>query len=362
MEKLRKDRRVMSTDDESGSKGKQRLDSADMWVEVWSEVEEQWICIDLFKGKLHCVDTIRKNASPGLAYVFAFQDDQSLKDVTARYCANWSSIVRKARVEKAWIDETIAPYLGRRTKRDICEDEQLRRIHTEKPLPKSISEFKDHPLYALERHLLLFQALYPADAPTLGFIRGEPVYSRDCVHLLHSREVWLKSARVVKLGEQPYKIVKRPKWDKFTRTILKEQPLEVFGYWQTQEYEPPTAENGIVPRNAYGNVELFKACMLPKKTVHLRLPGLMRVCKKLNIDCANAVIGFDFHQGGCHATYDGFIVCEEFREVVCAAWEEDQQEQARKEQEKYETRVFGNWKKLIKGLIIRERLKRKYNF
>ncbi|KAH8401661.1 hypothetical protein KR009_007204 [Drosophila setifemur] len=363
VQNLRKDRRVLSTDDEGGTKPRSRADASDMWVEVWSEVEEQWICIDIFKGKLHDVDTIRRNATSGLPYVFAFTDDQSLKDVTARYCSSWSTTVRKARVEKAWLDETFAPYRGRRTKRDIREDEELRRIHADKPLPKSISEFKDHPLYALERHLLKFQGLYPPDAPTLGFIRGEAVYSRDCVHLLHSREIWLKSARVVKLGEQPYKVVKaRPKWDKLTRTVIKDQPLEIFGYWQTQDYEPPTAENGMVPRNAYGNVELFKECMLPKKTVHLRLPGLLRVCKKLNIDCANAVIGFDFHQGACHPMYDGFIVCEEFREVVVAAWEEDQQEQARKEQEKYEARVYGNWKKLIKGLIIRERLKKKYNF
>ncbi|KAH8370232.1 hypothetical protein KR093_002717 [Drosophila rubida] len=359
---LRKDRSVLSTDDE-GAKDKRKPTAADMWVEVWSDVEEQWICIDLFKGKLHCVDTIRRNASSNLAYVFAFQDDQSVKDVTARYCSSWTTTVRKARVEKAWLDESLAPYLGRRTKRDICEDEQMRRIHSDKPLPKSIAEFKDHPLYALERHLLKFQGIYPADAPTLGFIRSEPIYSRDCVHLLHSRDIWLKSARVVKLGEQPYKIVKaRPKWDKLTRTVIKDQPLEIFGYWQTQDYEPPTAENGLVPRNAYGNVELFKECMLPKKTVHLRLPGLMRVCKKLNIDCANAVIGFDFHQGACHPTYDGFVVCEEFAEVVTAAWDEDQQEQARKEREKYEARVYGNWKKLIKGLLIRERLKKKYNF
>lgn len=161
---------------------------------------------------------LQRNASSNLAYVFAFQDDLSLKDVTARYCSSWTTTVRKARVEKAWLDETIAPYLGRRTKRDITEDEQLRRIHSDKPLPKSISEFKDHPLYVLERHLLKFQGIYPADAPTLGFIRGEAVYSRDCVHLLHSRDIWLKSARVVKLGEQPYKIVKaRPKWDKVDR-------------------------------------------------------------------------------------------------------------------------------------------------
>ncbi|KAH8407649.1 hypothetical protein KR222_009402 [Zaprionus bogoriensis] len=362
VQQLRKDRRVLSTDDES-VKEKRKTSASDMWVEVWSEVEEQWICIDLCKGKLHCVDTIRRNASPNLAYVFAFQDDQSLKDVTARYCTSWTTTVRKSRVEKSWLDETIAPYLGRRTKRDIAENEQLRRIHSDKPLPKSISEFKDHPLYVLERHLLKFQGIYPADAPTLGFIRGEAVYSRDCVHLLHSRDIWLKSARVVKLGEQPYKIVKaRPKWDKLTRSVIKDQPLEIFGYWQTQDYEPPTAENGLVPRNAYGNVELFKECMLPKKTVHLRLPGLMRICKKLNIDCANAVIGFDFHQGACHPMYDGFVICEEFAEIVTAAWEEDQQEQARKEQEKYEARVYGNWKKLIKGLLIRERLKRKYNF
>ncbi|KAL7736185.1 hypothetical protein ACLKA6_003730 [Drosophila palustris] len=357
-----RDRRVLSTDDES-VKEKRKTTASDIWVEVWSDAEEQWICIDLFKGKLHCVDTIRRNASSNLAYVFAFQDDLSVKDVTARYCSSWSTTVRKSRVEKAWLDETLAPYLGRRTKRDIRENEQMRRIHSDKPLPKSISEFKDHPLYALERHLLKFQGIYPPDAPTLGFIRGEAIYSRDCVHLLHSRDIWLKSARVVKLGEQPYKIVKaRPKWDKLTRTVIKDQPLEIFGYWQTQDYEPPTAENGIVPRNAYGNVELFKECMLPKKTVHLRLPGLMRVCKKLNIDCANAVIGFDFHQGACHPMYDGFIVCEEFGEIVTAAWEEDRQEQERKEQEKYESRVYGNWKKLIKGLLIRERLKRKYNF
>lgn len=55
---LRNDRRVLSTDDES-VKDKRKTSASDMWVEVWSELEEQWICIDLFKGKLHCVDTIR---------------------------------------------------------------------------------------------------------------------------------------------------------------------------------------------------------------------------------------------------------------------------------------------------------------
>lgn len=52
--------------------------------------------------------------------------------------------------------------------------------------------------------------------------------------------------------------------------MVTDQPLEIFGSWQVDDYVPPTAENGVVPRNEYGNVELFKACMLPKGTVHLQ--------------------------------------------------------------------------------------------
>lgn len=69
--------------------------------------------------------------------------------------------------------------------------------------------------------------------------------------------------------------------------MLEPLPLEIFGRWQTGPYVPPTAENGIVPRNAYGNVELFKPEMLPKKTVHLR-------CKRLMFSDIKFKINFSF--------------------------------------------------------------------
>lgn len=90
--------------------------------------------------------------------------------------------------------------------------------------------------------------------------------------------------------------------------------------------------------------------------------GLNRICKKLKIDCAPAVIGFDFHSGSSHPVYDGFVVCEEFAEIVTNAWVEEQEEIERKEKEKYEERVYTNWKKLIRGLLLREKLKSKYKF
>ena len=47
-------------------------------------------------------------------------------------------------------------------------------------------------MYVLKRHLHKFEAIYPSDAPSLGFIKGEPVYARELVHILKPRPVWLK--------------------------------------------------------------------------------------------------------------------------------------------------------------------------
>jgi xeroderma pigmentosum group C-complementing protein len=51
--------------------------------------------------------------------------------------------------------------------------------------------------------------------------------------------------------------------------MITDKPLEIFGPWQVDDYVPPPAVDGKVPRNEYGNVELFKPTMLPKGTVHL---------------------------------------------------------------------------------------------
>lgn len=101
---------------------------------------------------------------------------------------------------------------------------------------------------------------------------------------------------------------------------------------------------------------------LSLKTAVGAVPGLNRTCKRMKIDCAQAVTGFDFHSGSCHPTFDGFVVCAEFAEQVEAQYWLDQEEAQRKEVDKYEARVYGNWKKLIRGLMIRERLQKKYKF
>ncbi|XP_015441295.1 DNA repair protein complementing XP-C cells isoform X3 [Pteropus alecto] len=136
--------------------------------------------------------------------------------------------------------------------------------------------------------------------------------------------------------------------------------LGLFGKWQTEEYQPPVAVDGKVPRNEFGNVYLFLPSMMPIGCVQLNLPNLQRVARKLDIDCVQAITGFDFHKGYSHPITEGYIVCEEYKDVLLAAWENEQALIEKKEKEKKEKRALGNWKLLAKGLLIRERLKLRY--
>ena len=79
----------------------------------------------------------------------------------------------------------------------------------------------------------------------------------------------------------------------------------------------PIAKNGLVPRNNFGNVDLYKESMLPIGCVWIKdilEPAIFsRTCKKLDIDCVKAVTGFDGKKG--YPVTEGYVLCKEF-EVI----------------------------------------------
>ncbi|XP_074260190.1 DNA repair protein complementing XP-C cells isoform X3 [Saimiri boliviensis] len=353
----------MSSDGEKAEK--RSPPGVDQWLEVFCEQEEKWICVDCVHGVVGQPLTCYRYATKPMTYVVGIDSDGWVRDVTQRYDPAWMTVTRKCRVDAEWWAETLRPYQSPFLDREKKEDMEFQAKHMDQPLPTAIGLYKNHPLYALKRHLLKYEAIYPETAAILGYCRGEAVYSRDCVHTLHSRDTWLKKARVVRLGEVPYKMVKgysnRARKARLAEPQLRdENDLGLFGYWQTEEYQPPVAVDGKVPRNEFGNVYLFLPSMMPVGCVQLNLPNLHRVARKLDIDCVQAITGFDFHGGYSHPVTDGYIVCEEFKDVLLTAWENEQAIIEKKEKEKREKRALGNWKLLTKGLLIRERLKRRY--
>lgn len=337
----------------------------DQWLEVFCEREDKWLCVDCVHGLVDQPRTCYQYATKPMTYVVGIDSAGHVRDVTQRYDPVWMTVTRKSRVDAEWWAETLRPHQSPLVEREKKEDLEFQAKHLDQPLPTAIGTYKNHPLYALKRHLLKYEAIYPDTAAILGYCRGEAVYSRDCVHTLHSRDTWLKQARVVRLGEAPYKMVKgysnRARKARLAEPQLRDQnDLALFGRWQTEEYQPPVAVDGKVPRNEFGNVYLFLPSMMPVGCVQLNLPNLHRVARKLDIDCVPAITGFDFHGGYSHPVTDGYIVCEEFKEVLLAAWENEQALLEKKEREKREKRALGNWKLLVRGLLIRERLRLRY--
>jgi hypothetical protein len=73
----------------------------------------------------------------------------------------------------------ILTHRWRQDQNSYDESEQKGRELTEQ-VPTTLSAFKTHPLYCLERFVHKYEALYPR-GPVLGEFKGQPIYPRSCV-------------------------------------------------------------------------------------------------------------------------------------------------------------------------------------
>ena len=148
----KKSRKIISSDTDGEIVAKKKK-ATDVWLEVYLEQEEQWMSVDILSGQIHCDRHLERNASDPLLYVVAYNFDLTWKDVTARYASSFLSITRKQRAHPSW-SKIMNIHREKPSPRSKAEDESLEKSLTERPMPTSISEFKSHPLYALQRHLL----------------------------------------------------------------------------------------------------------------------------------------------------------------------------------------------------------------
>ena len=74
------------------------------------------------------------------------------------------------------------------------------------PMPRNVQDFKNHPIYALERHLRRNEVIHPkteSGKVAAGKSGLEPVYRRRDVHVVRSAEAWYKLGSDIKVGTAP---------------------------------------------------------------------------------------------------------------------------------------------------------------
>jgi xeroderma pigmentosum group C-complementing protein len=260
------------------------------WVEVLDEAHQKWMPVNPMDAtsmnRPRDFEPPASDSENTMSYVIAFEDDGAARDVTRRYTKAFNAKTLKNRVESTeggerWWRRTMR-YFSRGWKSDLdqIEDTELAAAEAREPMPKSVTDFKGHPVYALERHLRRNEALVnptevgkvAAGRDPSGGKRLESVYRRRDVKLVKSADGWYRMGREVKVGEQPVKIVAPRKQDDDVEDgEEKNAGTALYAEGQTELYEAPPVVHGRVPKNSYGNLDVYVQSMIPSGGVHI--PG-----------------------------------------------------------------------------------------
>lgn len=341
-----------------------------------------------------------------LAYLIAFSSDGSAKDVTTRYLPKhqWPGRTKGFRmpVEKVpihnkhgkvkrweewdWCKSLMRPYARSHDKRqpwDEVEDEgdlvpaqvERKKGMDEEGGKETLQGYKNSTEYVLERHLRREEALRRGAKIVRFFVTGkgdneksEPVYRRKDVVLCKTQESWHKEGREVLEGQQPLKLVPmRAVTVTRKREIEERERIEggkvkqgLYSKEQTDWIIPDPIVDGKIPRNAFGNIDVYVPTMVPKGAVHVPLKGTARICRKLNIDYAEACTGFEFGKQRAVPVITGVVVAAEHEDMLIDAWEAEEAEKRRKEREKREKFLLGLWRRFASGLRIVNRMREEY--
>ncbi|KAK5661184.1 hypothetical protein OQA88_11075 [Cercophora sp. LCS_1] len=387
------------------------------WTEVLSPVTNKYLTVDPIVKNVIAVNrdlvesfeprgSKAEKAKQVMAYVVAFSPDGTAKDVTVRYLKRQTFPGRtkgfRMPLEKIpvynrhgkvkrydtrdWFKIVMKGYVRGDKGHPLTETDHLEDLTDLKPAvpeKKEVKEgeetlqyYKQSKEFVLERHLKREEALLPGTKPVRMFRMGkgkgknqeEPVYSRKDVVQVKSAETWHKQGRAPIEGEEPLKRVPyRAATTNRRREIAEAEAATgakvlqgLYSFDQTDWIIPPPIENGVIPKNEYGNIDLFAEHMCPEGAVHVPYRGAMRVAKRLGIDYAEAVVDFEFGHRMAVPVIQGVVIAAEYHDRVMEELAKDEAEKARKEDEKRRKKALAMWRKFLMGLRIVERVGREY--
>ncbi|KAI1079123.1 Rad4-domain-containing protein [Whalleya microplaca] len=387
------------------------------WTEVLSPITNKYLPVDFMvkfvvATSRELVESLEPRGGKAdkakqiMAYCVGFSQDGTAKDVTVRYLRKQifpgktkgvrmpeekipvynkhGKVKRYDRFD--WFKSVMRGYARGDKKHPITEADEVEEstdLKPAKPEKKEVKEgeetlqyYKTSKEYVLERHLKREEALLPDAVPVKVFrnkgkgskVEEENVYLRKDVVEIKSAETWHKQGRAPIDGVKPLKHAPYRAATTNRRREIAEaeaatgqkvmQPL--YSLEQTDWIIPDPIKDGVIPKNEYGNIDMFAEHMCPEGAIHVPYRGIVRVCKRLEVDYAEAVVGFEFGHRMAVPVIQGAVIAEENYERVIEELEKDEAERARKENEKRRKETLGMWRKFLMGLRIADRFKQEW--
>uniref|UniRef100_A0A060TEN2 ARAD1D09130p n=1 Tax=Blastobotrys adeninivorans TaxID=409370 RepID=A0A060TEN2_BLAAD len=350
------------------------------WIEAFEPISKRWVTVEPMvtlyveivrsrtKTKL---EPAQNDMANSLRYVVGFDAEGAVVDVTRRYSHRYNAKTRKKRItsvsheESQWYDRLIAIFQRRvPTEDEIAEQKELSNRESAEGLPSSLQDLKGHPKFVIEEHLRKDEVLSESCTPYGKIsLRGRlvPVYRRTDVYSVKSAQKWYRLGRILKPGCQPRKlsIQKRP-LSRLDEDSGQEETVGLYSEDQTELYVPPPVENGVVPKNQFNNIDLYVPSMLPKGAVHIPYDGISVAARLVEVDYADAVVGFEYANRKMNAKKKGIVVAKEHAHAVMTAYNQLLEEQKEEDRQVILAKALLRWRKFLVALRIKDRLDRRH--
>ena len=302
---------------------------------------------------------------------------------------------------------------------DQIEDRELGVLESREPMPRNVADFQNHPVYSLERHLRRHEVLI-SNATSVGTVAAgnkvplERIYRRRDVRVAYSVDRWYRLGRIVRPGEIPVKWLPKPvsrkrglggfdddddggdrdkrrsglaphvdigiqsssiddnddddlfgdkdlDGDDIPRCVAQSHPIPngvpLFIPEQTDLYQAPPVEDGRVPKNKFGNIDIYVPSMVPHGGEYIHDDMAGRAAFILGVDYAPALTGFKFEGRRGTAVLRGAVVAKENAAAVRAVIEGLVDLQAEIAEQRRIKAALRMWAVFLRGLRIRERIR-----
>lgn len=118
--------------------------------------------------------------------------------------------------------------------------------------------------------------------------------------------------------------------------------------------------DGEIPKNTYGNIEIWAPHFVPQGCTHLTLPGIVKIAESININCVPALVDWEIHRGRNVPVLDGGIVLDCDVSILNDAFSAAQELKWEKERARRSVLSRKRWVRFTKKILLRNRLQTEY--
>ena len=209
-------------------------------------------------------------------------------------------------------------------------------------IPEKLTDFVYTRMYCISTKLKPSHMLRPEAKPIGQKVNDRDVYLRRDLWKLYTRAQWRNRGFDIGEGEVPLKTLEFTGW----------KNIEYFHETQVVPLVLELTEDGKIPQNEYGNIEVMNG--LPPGTRHINIKGVKFILKKMDIDWVPAVTEFEFKNGRFYPVLSGVVVHDKDYDNVMAECNKRKAEIEKREMEKEDKLCDKLWKDIFKSLYTKK--------